>query len=76
LLGKSAGLKTRDSIFRGQRIAYFKGKRAVEALLKESYPDKNRPKITSQSEVRTTTQINQLNKLLTDVTTLNRPLKC
>ncbi|KAI7868688.1 translocation protein Sec62-domain-containing protein [Mucor mucedo] len=42
---KKSGLKARQGVFNGKRFEYFKGKRGIEALLKENYA-----KVTSKGD--------------------------
>jgi len=50
---KASGLKLRSGVFAGKRVEYFKGKHAINALLKDGYivnTPKNRISITNRDE--------------------------
>ncbi|KAI7902306.1 translocation protein Sec62-domain-containing protein [Cokeromyces recurvatus] len=57
---KKSGLKARQGVFNGRRFEYFKGKRGIEAILKEDYAKvvKNEKTPTSRDEA-----FNVLNEL-------------
>ncbi|KAJ1983998.1 Translocation protein S62 [Dimargaris cristalligena] len=45
-----SGLRAREGILNGRRVEYFKGKSAINALLKEQYKAKSRPTVADRDD--------------------------
>ncbi|KAI8868175.1 translocation protein, partial [Ramicandelaber brevisporus] len=54
LRSSSAGIKLREGVVNGRRVEYFKGKSAINALMRDEYQSGSRPSVSSRQDATST----------------------